>query len=75
MKEGKKMPYSVDCVPGNYAWCTCGQSKNLPHCDGSHVGTEHKPHIHMVGKDVTVHICSCGKSANRPYCDGAHNNE
>ena len=27
----------------SYYWCSCGQSKKQPFCDGSHKGTEFTP--------------------------------
>lgn len=72
--EKPNTPYVVNCAPGTFAWCTCALSKNLPHCDGSHTGTEHKPHIHIVGAEKPVYLCACGKTKNSPYCDGAHKN-
>ena len=69
----QKGPYIVDCEPGTKAWCTCGLSNNLPHCDGSHKETAMSPHIHIVGEKTTVYICSCEKSQNSPFCDGSHN--
>lgn len=72
--EKPKTPHAVVCQPGTFAWCMCGQSKNLPHCDGNHKGTEKVPHIHIVGTETTVYICSCGQSNKKPFCDGSHNN-
>lgn len=70
--KNQKGPKAVDCAPGTIAWCTCSLSKNHPYCDGSHKGTEHKPHIHIVGAETTVYLCACGQSHNKPYCDGSH---
>ena len=37
-------PIGVDVIEGkNYAWCSCGLSKNQPFCDNSHKGSEFKP--------------------------------
>lgn len=31
-------------LPAGTHWiCTCGQSKKLPYCDGSHQGTDFRP--------------------------------
>ncbi len=33
----QRFPYKVDLEKGKqYYWCTCGNSKNQPFCDGSH---------------------------------------
>jgi CDGSH-type Zn-finger protein len=35
----QKAPYPVDVEEGRtYYWCTCGNSKKQPFCDGSHKG-------------------------------------
>ena len=37
-------PIPVEFEEGKtYAWCTCGESKNQPFCDGSHEGSTFKP--------------------------------
>ena len=46
---------------GNW-WCSCGQSKMQPFCDGSHIGKEKK----------RAAWCTCKHSKNKPYCDGTH---
>ena len=36
-KIAQKAPYAVEVVAGqSYYWCSCGQSKKQPFCDGSH---------------------------------------
>ena len=38
----QKAPYSVEVKAGeSYWWCSCGQSKNQPFCDGSHLQLIH----------------------------------
>jgi len=34
-----RKPQVVELNPGTYAWCSCGESKNQPFCDGSHKGS------------------------------------
>ena len=50
MIKGQKVangPIGIDVVEGkNYAWCSCGLSKNQPFCDNSHKGSEFKPVIY-----------------------------
>ena len=58
-----------------YYYCTCGQSTNLPFCNGAHKGTEFKPIIYENNQNITVYLCQCGKSSNKPLCDGSHVND
>ena len=39
-----KAPLPVEVKAGEtYYWCSCGQSKNQPFCDGSHKGSDFTP--------------------------------
>ena len=68
-------------TPGQTIYfCSCGQSKKFPYCDGSHRaynaanGTSLVP-IPITNEDAAdkdVWACMCGHSKNRPFCDGAH---
>lgn len=33
----------LELEAGTYYYCTCGQSKNQPFCDGGHKGTDFTP--------------------------------
>ncbi len=58
-----------------YFWCSCGQSKNQPFCDGSHKDTEFLPvkyQAQYAGEEVL--FCGCKHTSEQPFCDGAHNN-
>ncbi len=65
-------PHLLDLEPGNYYFCACGRSRNLPYCDGSHQGSAVQPFVVAVSEPQNVAICACGRSATRPYCDGSH---
>mmetsp|Transcript_49392 Transcript_49392/g.97317 ORF Transcript_49392/g.97317 Transcript_49392/m.97317 type:complete len:124 (-) Transcript_49392:226-597(-) len=56
----------------NYAWCTCGRSKNQPFCDGSHRGTSFTPLRLTFPESKKVFLCRCKATKNPPYCDGTH---
>lgn len=57
-----------------YLFCTCGKSKDITFCDGSHRETNFKPLKFSVEKDGTYSICKCKRTKNPPYCDGSHRN-
>jgi len=55
-----------------YYFCTCGQSKNQPFCDGSHGGTSFSPKAFTAKKDGEAWLCACKQTGNAPFCDGTH---
>ena len=62
MEEGK-----------SYYWCSCGQSKKQPFCDGSHKGTEFTPVAYKAEETKKMFFCACKQTNNQPFCDGSHN--
>ena len=72
-KIAQKAPYAVDLEKGkSYHWCTCGQSKNQPFCDGSHKGSEFIPMEFIAKETAKAYLCGCKKTKNPPFCDGTH---
>ncbi|MBP0021387.1 MAG: CDGSH iron-sulfur domain-containing protein [Cyanobacteria bacterium SBLK] len=65
-------PTVLELEAGTYYWCSCGQSKDQPFCDGSHAGTDFTPLKFTVEEKKTVALCQCKATANQPFCDGAH---
>lgn len=69
----QKAPYPVTVEAGKtYFWCSCGNSKNQPFCDGSHKGSDFAPIRYTAEKDGTVYFCGCKHSQNGALCDGSH---
>jgi CDGSH-type Zn-finger protein len=69
----QKAPYPVEVEAGkSYYWCSCGQSKNQPMCDGSHKDTGLSPVKFDAIENKTVYFCGCKHNANSPLCDGTH---
>lgn len=67
-------PIAVEVEAGKtYWWCSCGQSKNQPFCDGSHKVAGGAPLAWEAPETRTVWMCACKKTANQPLCDGSHN--
>jgi CDGSH iron-sulfur domain-containing protein 3 len=67
-------PYPVTVEAGKeYWWCSCGQSKNQPYCDGSHKASgEFTPVKYTANESATVYFCGCKQSGKAPLCDGSH---
>ena len=68
----QKASYPVELAAGDYWWCSCGQSKNQPFCDGSHKDTSFTPMKYDADESKTVYFCGCKVSQNKPFCDGSH---
>ena len=69
----QKAPMPMNVEAGKtYYWCSCGQSKNQPFCDGSHKGSDFAPVAYKAEKDGTVYFCACKHSKNGALCDGSH---
>jgi CDGSH iron-sulfur domain-containing protein 3 len=68
-------PMAVAVEAGkDYWWCSCGQSKNQPFCDGSHKGEGvFNPVQWTAPKTGTRYFCTCKQTSASPFCDGTHN--
>ncbi|MFE4106281.1 CDGSH iron-sulfur domain-containing protein [Almyronema epifaneia] len=67
-------PVILELEPGDYWWCTCGNSANQPFCDGAHQDTGFKPLKFSLADKQQVALCQCKATQNPPRCDGSHNN-
>jgi CDGSH-type Zn-finger protein len=56
----------------DYWWCSCGQSKAQPFCDGSHKGSGLAPMKYTAEKDGDAWFCACKQTTHAPMCDGSH---
>ena len=69
--QKKAMPVEVEAGK-TYYWCSCGESKGQPFCDGSHKGTEFTPRKYTAEESRKVFFCACKQTKNPPFCDGTH---
>jgi CDGSH-type Zn-finger protein len=65
-------PFVMTAKPGHYAWCSCGESKKKPFCDGAHGPTGMRPILIEITEEKQVAWCGCNLSAKKPFCDGSH---
>ncbi len=66
-------PIPVEVEEGkSYFWCSCGQSKRQPFCDGSHKGSTFEPVKYTAEANKKVLFCGCKHSSKQPLCDGSH---
>jgi CDGSH-type Zn-finger protein len=69
-----KSPFPVQVEAGkDYWWCSCGQSKRQPFCDGSHKGTDFTPVKFTATETKTAYFCGCKHTGKPVMCDGSHN--
>ena len=71
------MPYEncpnyVDETPGTKYYCSCGESKTKPYCDGSHANSGKAPTVCNIETANRYAICDCGTTKKPPFCDGSH---
>jgi CDGSH-type Zn-finger protein len=66
-------PFAVNVEAGkDYWWCSCGQSKAQPFCDGSHKGSTFTPVKYHAETSKQEYFCGCKATGNAPLCDGSH---
>ena len=69
----QKSPVKVLVEAGKtYHWCTCGNAKTQPMCDGSHRGTEFTPLAYKAEATEEKYFCACKHTQGAPLCDGSH---
>jgi CDGSH iron-sulfur domain-containing protein 3 len=69
----QKSPIAVDVEVGkSYWWCTCGNSKKQPFCDGTHKGGPFTPMEYKAESSAKVWLCACKQTSKKPLCDGTH---
>jgi len=69
----QKSPIKVQVEAGKtYHWCTCGNSKHQPMCDGSHQGSAFTPLAYTADVTGEKYFCACKHTKGAPLCDGSH---
>lgn len=70
----QKAPFVMEMQPGEYWWCSCGESDKQPFCDGSHKTKKPgmKPLRTVIDTPKKVAWCGCKASRKIPFCDGTH---
>ncbi len=71
-KIAQKSPIVQKANAGSFFWCTCGESKGQPFCDGSHKGSGFAPLKIDLREARTVAWCGCKHTRTAPFCDGSH---
>jgi CDGSH-type Zn-finger protein len=71
----QKAPIKVAVEAGKtYHWCSCGESRSQPMCDGSHKGGPFLPLAYTADETGDKWFCACKMSGSKPLCDGTHKN-
>jgi CDGSH-type Zn-finger protein len=71
----QRTPIRVEVEQGkDYWWCTCGNSKRQPFCDGSHKGSSFEPMKWTAEETGPKFFCACKHTQGKPFCDGSHKN-
>lgn len=70
--QAQNAPFTIKVKPGRYLWCSCGESKKQPFCDGNHEATGMFPLTVHFKEEQTIHFCGCKSTENPPFCDGTH---
>lgn len=65
-------PVVMTLEPGDYWYCTSGNSDNQPFCNGAHQGTGFTPLKFTIEESKQVALCQCKQTGNEPFCDGSH---
>lgn len=74
-KVADTKPTFVELEEGKtYYYCTCGESKRQPFCDGSHLKEEEFTPLKFTAEKTEKRaLCMCKQTKNPPFCDGSHN--
>ncbi len=67
------IPCTRQLPPGDYAWCRCGRTGQVPFCEGREDCTPLRFTVKPRRNPETLWLCGCRRSRTLPFCDGSHN--